>query len=615
MLTPVDMKKLSITGHKDHLHKLITTLHDLKVIDIIEHKKTDELNMGKPFKDAEELSKTLLQVNALISQLNIQKQEFSKNIIDYKEIKNKIQNILDESNDLQDSIKENIDKLTKKESLLAELQTFKNIDVDLEHLNKEFDTLSCFVGAIKNPYELIEPIKKITQDHKLYLSHYKKEKVFVIFVKKEFQEQVQKLLTKNAFIAINTNNLINLKSTAKFNIKKIEQDINTLKRSLGNSNTRFKKLAKLHTNFLLDAKGFLETELEIEEAPLKLAATDQTFFITGWILKKDINKITSEIQKISNNIYIEIKDPEKNDKVPVQLNNSKFAKPFETFLDLYTLPKYKEIDPTFIMFITFPFLFGFMLGDFGYGLFTLGLFHILKKKIPKAAVFFNVLILSSLSTILFGLLFGEFFGFEQFGNFHLPHILSRSHDITQLLMLALAVGVVHINFGLILGFINEVRLHSFGKAVLAKGGWFVLQAGVVLLYLAITKQILLYPYVGGVVIFIAAVMLFFGEGMMGLIELPGIFVNITSYARLMAIGVSSVKLAEVINEFGINFIASGGALIVAGVSIMIIGHLINITLGLVGSFLHSLRLHYVEFFSKFLIGGGRRFKAFGIKEN
>ena len=109
-------------------------------------------------------------------------------------------------------------------------------------------------------------------------------------------------------------------------------------------------------------------------------------------------------------------------------------------------------------------------------------------------------------------------------------------------------------------------------------------------------------------------MIYLGEGVQGLVELPAIFSNMLSYMRLGAVGLASVGLAVVINEnLTLPFIEKGGIYTFFGILIFIIGHIINILLGLIGPFLHSLRLHYVEFFSKFYKGGGIQYVPFGAK--
>ena len=166
---------------------------------------------------------------------------------------------------------------------------------------------------------------------------------------------------------------------------------------------------------------------------------------------------------------------------------------------------------------------------------------------------------------------------------------------------------MHVNIGLLIGFYNELVMHGFWKAVFAKFSWFVLEAAIIIGIFYST----FYAIILGV---ISVIMLYLGEGVKGLVELPTLFSNMLSYSRLMAIGVASVQLALVINEFAREFFHKGSFFILAGIAILLVGHVINIALGILGPFLHSLRLHYVEFFTKFFEGGGKRYVPFGTKE-
>ena len=159
-----------------------------------------------------------------------------------------------------------------------------------------------------------------------------------------------------------------------------------------------------------------------------------------------------------------------------------------------------------------------------------------------------------------------------------------------------------------------LKAHGFKHAFLEKFSWFVMEAGVVLTVLTLTGMLRLRMWVGPVVFVISMVLLYLGEGAKGIIEIPAIFSNMLSYVRLGAVGLASLGLAVVVNEqLAAPLFELGGFWIVIAIFVMIIGHLINIALGVLGPFLHGIRLHYVEFFSKFFTGGGEEYKPFGLK--
>lgn len=190
----------------------------------------------------------------------------------------------------------------------------------------------------------------------------------------------------------------------------------------------------------------------------------------------------------------------------------------------------------------------------------------------------------------------------------------NADNALNLIIMAAIMGAFHVNLGLLFGFRNVYKAHGFGHAMNEKGAWFILQIAVAII--ALSKMGILQSYlfyVGLVIVLISAVMLYLGEGVQGLVELPAIFVHIGSYMRLMAIGLASVGLAVVINEQTGPLFAKGPLGIIGAILIFTVGHVINIALGIIGPFLHSLRLHYVEHFTKFYSGGGKEFAPFGAE--
>ena len=335
---------------------------------------------------------------------------------------------------------------------------------------------------------------------------------------------------------------------------------------------------------------------------------------------------------------------------PTLLENPRLIKNFEFLLNLYSLPKHSEIDPTMLMFFTFPLFFGIMLGDVGYGLISLALFLFVKHKLPKdTKPLLNIMLYAAVVSVLFGFAFGEYLGFEHVSvetgetlcgiGICLPHheievhgvtetvadfprLLNRLHGEAQVfgftvpavLVIGAILGLLHLNLGLFLGFLNGWHHQGFLHGLREKAGWWMLQIAVAL-FAAPAFGYAIPMWTGIVALIAAAALLYLGEGIQGLIEMPALLSNTLSYMRLGAVGLASVGLAMVVNEqFFLPMVEAGGISILFGILIMILGHAINLLLGIIGPFLHALRLHYVEFFTKFYQGGGMPYRPFGYGE-
>ena len=337
----------------------------------------------------------------------------------------------------------------------------------------------------------------------------------------------------------------------------------------------------------------------------------------GWIPKKYLKRMKEIIKNAyGDRVVVEelnagAKDME---KAPTFYDNPRWIKPFEFVMQLVTPPSYREIDPSPILAIFFPIFFGLMVGDIGYGLVILAFALILKNKF-KAIQFVrnlaDILIISSVPTIIFGFLFGEFFGDfgEIMGWIHPVHFLgvtwNRLEAIIPMLIFAIALGVIHIFLGLIVGIVNEVTRKN-KKHVSEKVGMLLALSGliaIIALGLEMVPAWTLYPTI--IMGIAALVLIIYGAGAMGPMEIMSSVGNILSYARLMAIGLASVILAFVANKLGGEI-----EVLAVGVLVAVLLHALNIVLAMFSPSIHSVRLHLVEFFSKFYTGGGIAYKPF-----
>lgn len=337
--------------------------------------------------------------------------------------------------------------------------------------------------------------------------------------------------------------------------------------------------------------------------------TRMCFFIHGWMQSEDLLRLRQRLRDdFGARVMIEEKEMHEDDleRVPIVLKNPTYFKPFELFTGLLPLPAYTSYDPTPFIGIFFPIFFGMILGDAGYALVLAALSLLLLKKFRQKGMVRDgakILMIAAAYSAFFGILFGEFFGDLPERLFHIePLCLERRTAIVPMLAFSVAVGVAHIILGLILGAVN-----AFKHKIMKEAAYKALNVVIIVFLIVIIASLFGYfPVVLARPVVLAILFLtpflFFTGGLLAPLELIKSIGNIISYVRIAAIGLTSVLLAFVANN-----LAGLTGDVVTGVVVAGLIHLLNIILGVFSPTIHSLRLHYVEFFSKFIEHGGKKF--------
>lgn len=640
MLKPKQMSRAVIVGHKNILEETVDALHKANLFHIEDFNEDgSDLKIGKPFEKGSEVSKRLVKIRSIASLLGVK---------DVAVAKQNPAEVCSQLDGCLDTLDEELEVLAEKKRVLEaevkdlgsskkDLLPLINIDLDLS-LYRGYENLAVFAGHVKDNVEA--PISRITPSYEIYYDQ--QTGTVVLFVPKDKAGPTAEVLAGASFKEFKVPSLSGVPSRLLADIEQKEADLN---KKIGAVDAEIDALKLKYSDFILASNEILSIEVQKSEAPLRIATTESSFIIDGWLPTEQYGRLEQVVKDATNGrAFVSEQEITKPDikKVPIEYNNPKVVSPLQEIMNLYGRPTYKEIDPSALIFITFPLLYGMILGDIGYALILLALALIIKKVVSTDAVkpLMNILIYCQISTLFFGILYGEFLGFP-LASYHGDHgvepglipgldtlelfaspfaagemiglPLHRTHLVMTFIVATVFVGLLHVNLGYVVGFINEKRKHGISAAIFEKGSWLVVELGILLIVLGYLDML---PVIVGVLVFILGVgMLVKGEGVKGPVELPSLLSNSLSYTRIIAVGLSSIYIASTVNLIAFEMIWQPGSPIggmtIFAIVVFLFGHTLNTALSIIAPGLHALRLQYVEFFGKFYEGGGRKYDPFG----
>lgn len=505
----------------------------------------------------------------------------------------------------------------EKTKLLGEieiLEPWQSFDAPLGELNS-FEKVVTFLGVISS--QNLENMKneiesEFKESYIEVISNTDQDSYVFVMTMKERAEEMDEVLKNFGFSAFQTKykeKASVLVEEFKLKIQEIEAQKSDLKGVLSNyrEEKRTLELAyEYYSNILLR-----------KEASENFLKTDRVVVIQGWVPKNDNSSLEGIIQSsVGDMYYLEFEEVKEEEvaEVPVKLHNKGPAAAFDSITEMYSLPRYDEIDPTPLLTPFYLVFFGMMVADLGYGL-VLFAGSLLAMKLlnldeaqEKFAKFFMYL---SIATTIAGAIFGTAFGFElKFG------LINPSKDTNLLLILSVGFGVIQIFFGLFIKAYMLIRDKQYLYALFDVGSWIMLLIGLPMIFfdgpISLVGKVL--SIVGSILIILtqgrdeetkgAQI----GQGLYALYGITGYVGDLVSYTRLMALGIAGGSIAAALNLIIGMF--PGIAVIIVGPLFFIAAHTFNMLLSLLGAYVHTARLQYVEYFSKFYEGGGKAFTPF-----
>ena len=419
-------------------------------------------------------------------------------------------------------------------------------------------------------------------------------------------------------------------------LKELKEKQNTIELEVEAINQELDQLASSSHTVLQETIDQLHDEISFKSVVLtaRSEAEDKLKILDGWVPEDSEQELVQWLE--SGGYYYVTGSPTESDDVPVKLKNNRFARLFEPIGALYALPSYNELDLTPFFAPFYWLFFGFCLGDAGYGALLVLAGGILswKMKTLQMKRMMNLVALLGVSTILFGIITGTVFGinlYDQEWGIYGPlnqKLAQQGKSINDVMFtVAIGFGAIQILFGMLLKAFNEIRKQGW-KYSIGTFGWLILLIGTVALYPFNKEEFQVLNYIQYAIWGVAGVMIFLlnspGKGIFANIGLglwgaynmaTGLLGDLLSYIRLFALGISSAILGYVFNMLSSQLSGSIPVLsFLIMVVILLIGHGINMFMSSLGSFVHSMRLTFVEFYKNAdFEGQGKPYQPFSKK--
>lgn len=515
----------------------------------------------------------------------------------------------------------------RRAALVSQIQLIKpweTVVLPVDRGEKSLKLMHTYSGSVSDKNDNVTVLKAAISDATngnyavQILAKSNEQAALLIVVRKSDEAMVDRVLRNHEFAAL-PKLPIEMGEDYGRAIKKWNSELTALETEERLLREEAKKLSHSKADFELLYDYYLTAESKLD-AMQRLLNTGRLFVLQGYVPHAMSAGLKTAIEE-KYAVAIEVSPIPKDEAHPIALKNSRMVRPYEAIVEMFSLPgATSDVDPSPVMAPFYAFFFGIMLSDAGYGLLLLILSALLVYKVKVEGNMRRMCLMfmqGSVSAIIFGLLFGSFFGnmLSSVSNnrINFPRLwFDPVEDPVTLMIASVVFGAVHLFAGLAVKFYNLWRLGKPYEAVVETVPWFLIIVGIALFALGFTF--------GQYMAILGAVMIVFfsAKGVRnpvkrvfsGLGTLYGItsyLGDLLSYTRILALTLATSVIAMVVNILA-GLMSSSIIGIVFSIVVLIFGHALNLALSGLSAYVHTTRLQYVEFFGKFYEGGGVAFQ-------
>ncbi len=637
----VKMNKFMLLAFENQKKSLLEKLQSFQNVQFLDLSKIEssELNQLKSDSASSEISEvegelskvkfiiellsTFSEKPKLLKDLKEGKKSYSYDVLEQITSTSHWHEVYSDLKQKDNKINMNHNYITKLKANIEELKPWESLDTSVESINV-LKKSKAILGEI--PQGNVDSLRlKLEETTKNYyfevISSIGRNSYIMVIAHNDDLADIEQLLKSSSFSKID----IQCDGVPKEVIKEYKKTIE----SINTENNFIQEGMKEHVNKLEEYKVVYEYYSSLL---LRLKSTENFLksknivAIEGYYPSELHNDFQSTLKSILGDDYYLESESAEGDDVPVKLKNNKVFESFENITSMYSVPKYKEIDPTPLLAPFYIFFFGMMLSDAGYGLvmfvgtlIALTTFNLDEDTRKSIKMFF----LLSISTIFWGIMYGSYFGdFIKIA----PLWMKPDSNVGLLMIVSVVMGLIQIYVGLGIKAYMQIRDKDYFGAFADVGLWYITLTGAIIWALsafvdlaslgvpAVIIAIAKYGTIAGMVGIVltngrqeSSIGGKLGQGFYALYGITSYVGDLVSYTRLAALGLATGFIAYAFNIM-VSMVSTSWATIIFGIAIFVVGHVFNLFINALGAYVHTCRLQYLEYFGKFYEGGGTSFE-------